>query len=172
MEYYKIINKAIAEKYGKSITGDPIYRLTQNQRNLTEKRRGIFNIFYGHIFIRTEKGVKEVPKYNYIDDGIWILEKFDYTNNPELATKSSYEPIYVFTDPLTGGYQRPNMRAVMLLCKWNIEKATNPVETENERIEREAKEFFEALGGKPGLDMAFTSGEAVSYAGLDAKEKF
>ena len=164
MENHKLINKALLVKYGKDIAGYPMYRLVQNGRALTEKRIGDFRIYYGHIFLREEHGCLEVPKYNYIPDGRWILEKLFYTDNPELTTQRTYEPMHVFE--LNGEYQRPNYKA----CEFLIEsalKGPSKALAEEEFDEKEVAMFYEMLGGKPGIE----GSPNVSYSGLDATSK-
>lgn len=172
MEYYKLINKELLKKYGTDLTGKPHYRVVQNGRSFVEKRKGNFKTFYGHIFIREEFGVREVPKYNYVPDGFWILEKLFVNRNEELVDKLGYEPIWVFYGK-NGEYQKVNLKACIFLIESALRgptKETNPL-TPEEQIAKETEEFFELLGGKPDLDMAFKSGEAVSFSGLNSKER-
>jgi hypothetical protein len=171
MENDKLINKELVHKYGRTLSGDPIYRLVQNHRSLTEKRKGQFDIYAGEIFIRTEYGVHEVPKYNYVEEGRWILEKFFNTTNPELCSNKTYEPLWVFQGP-AGEYQRPNLKAVILIIESALRGPSEAVPTQAEQIAKETDQFYEMLGGKPSLDGSIASGEAVSYSGLNAKEKF
>lgn len=173
MENDKLINRELLSKYGKTSSGKPMYRLVQNSRGYTEKRKGNFKIYAGEIFIREEYGVHEVPKYNYVEEGIWILERYFNTTNPELCANHTYEPIWIFRTP-DGGYQKPNLRAVILIVESSLRGPSNVLTppTEEEQISKESEMFYEMLGGKPTLDGSIASGEAVSYSGLNAKEKF
>lgn len=169
MEEAKIINKALERLYGKDIAGRPMYRIVQNL-NLTEKRKGTFGIFYGSILVAEETGVANVPKYNYIEEGLWILERLYYVSNSELDQNYSYEPIWVFRDPKTGGYQAPVLEA----CKYLIACANDgptKVMSEQEEKDREEQLFYEKLGGMPGVSDALAADAGVSYAGLDATSK-
>ena len=170
MEYYKIINEELEKKYGKDIVGRPMYRIVQNSRSLTEKRKGTINVFYGSVFVREETGVHELPKYNYIPQDYWILERLFNTTNPELVEKFSYEPVWVFRTK-DNGYQAPNLKA----CIYLIEAAQNgptPMESEDEKGRREEEMFYEMLGGDAGPAEKIASQEGVSYSGLDAKDLF
>lgn len=79
----------------------PMFRLVWSTLQ-HEKRLGEFSVYAGPIFLRTEVGVRELPKYPYLADR-WILEQW---YPPEIAISrelpdskyGSYEPIYVFED--------------------------------------------------------------------------
>lgn len=95
------INKHL-KRYGIVTDGRQRYRLVHNV-NLTERRYGEFNLFYGDIFLRTEESVQETPKYPMIKPGNYILEKLvyrpamkEYLNIPSLE----YECIASFKHKL------------------------------------------------------------------------
>lgn len=166
MESYKVINKALVKAYGTDNTGLPHYRLIQNGRSLTEKRIGTYRIHYGHIFIREEHGMLEVQKYNYLAEGLWILEKLYYTTNPELTTKETYEPIWVFRDPKTGGYQRPVLNACLYLIETALKGIKKPMESADEQKQKSIDTLYEMLGGDATVD-GMSLGSGISLAGLD-----
>ncbi len=168
MEFYKIINEELLKKYGKDIAGRPMYRIVQNERSYTEKRKGNISTYAGSIFIREEFGVHEIPKYNYVPEGFWILEQLFNTTNPELTTNYSYEPVWVFRDPKTDKYQAPNLRACIFLIEAS-RKGPTPMESEEEKGNKEQQMFYEMLGGDPGPAEKIASQEGVSFSGLDAK---
>lgn len=94
------INKHL-KKYGVNFHGDPLYRVVWSDDQL-ELRRGTFNEWYGHIFIREYTGVARVPKYSYLSKR-WVLERWippSLAYNEELveSRQGSYEPLYVFED--------------------------------------------------------------------------
>lgn len=65
-----------------------------------EMRKGTFNYFdpSDGRFLRTEVGIREVPKYDWIKDK-YVLERImpvPEINRDELTTKLSYEPVFVF----------------------------------------------------------------------------
>lgn len=168
MEFYKRINEELLRKYGKDIAGRPMYRIVQNTRSFTEKRKGNVSTFAGLIFIREEFGVHEVPKYNYVPEDFWILEQLFYTTNPELTENFTYEPVWVFRDPKDDGYQAPNIKACIFLVEMS-RKGKTEVETEEEKGNREQQMFYEMLGGDPGPAEKIASQEGVSFSGLDAQ---
>ena len=168
MEHPDKINKILKKKYGKDVNGFAMYRIIQNTRSLTEKRKGTFNIFKGEIFLRTEKNViKEVPKYTYVKHGFWILERLFYSDHPELASRASYEPLWVLNGK-DGEYQEPNILAINFIIDASLRGPTK-VLSEIEEDEKTANEIYEFLGGKPTLDGSIADGSAVSLAGLDAR---
>jgi len=89
-------------RQGKTLDGRPLWRLSWSETQL-EKRRGTFNEFTeSGIFIRTFVGVKETPKYPYIQNR-WILERYvspeqGYTAELPESRSGTYEPFYVFED--------------------------------------------------------------------------
>lgn len=98
-EQVKRVNKILASKYGENLRGEPIFRISWSDDQL-EKRFGVYNEFYGDIFIRTIRGLKEVPKYPYIRRA-WILERWAppelaYTDEIPETANGSYEPVFVF----------------------------------------------------------------------------
>ena len=166
MEFYKLINKELIKKYGVDLVKRPMYQLVQNKRSLVEKRIGNWRTYYGHIFIREEHGVQEVPKYNYIPEGFWVREKLYYTTNPELTQNFSYEPLWCFRDPQTDGYQQPNLKAVMFIIEMALH-GKKEVESREALEAREEQTFYEMLGGNAGIAESIASQEGVSYAGLE-----
>jgi len=169
MESYKIINRELEKLYGKDIAGRPIYKIVQNL-NLVEKRKGLHGNYYGDILLNEEYGVREVPKYSYIAEGLWILERLFYTTNSESAEKFTYEPIWVFRDPKTNGYQMPVLSAVQFIIRCANEGPTKVLSDEEERI-KEENTFYEKLGGNPGISDALAADAGVSFAGLNPSSK-
>lgn len=95
------INRKLALHYGFNLVGQPYFRLAFSD-NQFEKRFGTYAEYYGKIFLREFKGLREVHKYNYIK-GKWILERWIppvYSHTPEIpeTSQGSYEPIFVFQD--------------------------------------------------------------------------
>lgn len=160
MENAKLINKELEKKYGIDFARRPMYRIVQNI-NLPEKR---------FIEIDGNKVMTELPKYNYLPEGVWILEKLFYTSNPELAMNYSYEPVYAFLDPKTGGYQAPNLNATIFVVECSL-KGPQKILSEMEEQNKEARLFFEMLGGKADLADAIHGDSAISMSGLDAPDQ-
>ena len=107
------INENLTRFFGEQ-GGHPNFRVswTTHER---EFKQGTFEIFYKEtdIYLRTETGIKEVPKYPFKPDR-WVLEKFtDARNVDELASNISYEPFWIFEK--NGEYQEPIWKAVKYL---------------------------------------------------------
>lgn len=170
MEYYKIINRELVKKYGTDVAKRPMYRIVQNTKSLTELRRGSVDHYAGRIYVGSVEGVHELPKYSYVKEDFWILEQLFYTTNPELVSKVSYEPLWIFkTD--NDEYLAPNLKA----CVFVIEASRRgplPQETEEEKAKKQRIKDMELISqgyaaGCPSDRIAW--GEGTSYAGLDAK---
>lgn len=161
------LNKRLAEYYGRSPAGLPIYRLVFSDSQ-TEKRRGEFEEFLGKIFLRRVFGVREVPKYPYVK-GRWILEVWLPISHPEIYNSEyngSYEPLWVFQD-INGNHQQPIWKAIQLLISWNENKVRKDAkmveaEEEEERQRQEQKDFEILDNQMPSLVSKLASKEAVS----------
>jgi hypothetical protein len=104
------INRELLERYGRSNTGPPNFRIVFSDTQ-TEKRFGEFDVHFGKIFLRTEKAVREVPKYPYAK-GRYILEKYVYAFPPsEVMDYNFYEPVFVF-ESASGQPLEPEMWAI------------------------------------------------------------
>lgn len=165
MEYYKLINKELDKKYGRELTTNlPKFRIVQNI-NLMEVRIGTFERFMGDLFLGRDFGAQEVPKYDYVPDGYWILEEIAFNDNPELPVKITYEPRWIFYWPVTFEYQKPNLKA----CIHIVERifAQRRGEILQMPTEEEIKAFgkakiFEELGGRAGISDKLHGGEGIS----------
>jgi hypothetical protein len=105
-------NDLLYKELGGQSDSLPNYRIIWSTA-VTEKRHGVFNDFYGKIFVRTYEGVREVIKYPY-DQDRYVLERLeDARGNRELIEPYSYEPIYVFKDK-RGFYLPLNMKVVQI----------------------------------------------------------
>ena len=173
------INTWLDEEYGHDLLGRAHYRIVWSVGEL-EKRKGTFQIFSGPIFLREYFGVMEQPKYRYHPDWRerWILEKLDFSLNPELAldVAGHYEPLYVFYDR-EGNYQKPNMRAI----QWYMYLLTKPkpkltdknwrdrwAEQEKKELDEETEFFYGCLEDTYGgpLASALRYGEGVVVPGV------
>jgi len=137
--------------FGTTLNGTPHWRLVWSDDQL-EYRKGVFNEFYGDVFLRTIKGTREVRKYNYIKER-WILERYfppEMSYNPEIPTSvfGNYEPVYVFEDK-NGNFLQPTLKVVEFIVVM-AEKSTPQTEKQiiddlllNE--EKEVAEIYEAL---------------------------
>jgi len=180
------INKWLDETYGHDLLGRAYYRIIWSVGEL-EKRKGNFQIFSGPIFIREYYGVQELPKYKYHPDWRerWILERLDYTPNPELALNQPghYEPLYVFYDR-EGNYQKPTLKVMkyyMYMLTQPKPKLTDKQwqnrwdEQEKEDLAEETEFFYGCIEDEYGGEIAAAlhHGEAIVNPGVifDAKEK-
>lgn len=162
MEWYKDINRELKAKYGKAINGLPMYRVIQNL-NLSEKRRvEKWVTLYNGIIYRVWD-VEELPKYNYIEEGRWVLEQLFNNASEELIEKQTYEPVWVFSKG-----QNPNLKACIFLIECS-RRGPSEVISEDEQIRKEQEEIFEFLGGNATIDHMTADGSGISMAGLDAK---
>lgn len=162
MEWYKDINRELKKLYGKDSNGLAMYRVIQNL-NLTEKRRvEKLMTLYGGIVWHTWD-VEELPKYNYIPEGRWILEQLLNNDSPELTERRTYEPVWVFLRN-----QSPNLKACIFLIECS-RRGPSEIISEDEKIRKEQEEIFEYLGGNATNDHSTVDGSGISMAGLDAK---
>jgi hypothetical protein len=153
------LNKLLAENYWKTIDGKPVFRIVWGAAQ-TEKRVGEFHDFWGEIYLRTFRGMREVPKYPSPDQKErWILEKFIPMNNPEvwesLEGGGVYEPIWVFRGP-GGSYRKPTWKAVQFLIGMLLgekKKMTEKDIDEHEEmlLTKETAEIEEVMNNRPGF---------------------
>lgn len=133
------------------IDGKPLWRLIWSE-NITEKRFGKFQDFYGSIFIREYVGIREARKYNYVSER-WILERF----NPGKVDKydisgdggGSYEPLWVFESG-KGDYLEPTLKAVQFLIEFaRQDTRMTPAERQawaDKAEDEEFKKCYEEIG--------------------------
>lgn len=173
----KIFNRKLKEVYGKHLDGRQLFRLIWSESEL-EKRYGTYNVFYGNIYIRTETGVLEVRKYNYIKER-YILERLVYMPSREIVGSENghYECVYVFQDK-DGNYLKPIWKALEYICHKLLHGRVVPksesilANEEKDAMDKETAEFLDYLNQEQSpLAAALADKEAVSYAGLNAKEK-
>jgi hypothetical protein len=125
-EDIKLINQRLIDLYGKDVILNlPKFRVVWSE--YTEKRYGQFARFTEEgIYLRTESGVFEEPKYQGLCTEKWVLEELCPTNgNPylQMVTPYSYEPVWVFgaanSNPI------PLWRAVKLLVEIRLKGDPN-----------------------------------------------
>jgi len=147
METIKVLNKRLTSIFGKEIDGRSRFRIVFSDTQY-EKRYGIFEEYYGDIFLREVTGVKEVPKYGYIKSK-HVLEQLFYGTFPDRPFEtSSYEPIWTFMDK-----DRNPLYPVWPVCEIVIKSKlegikrtlSDWVSAEEEIKQKEIKEFEEML---------------------------
>lgn len=167
---FRKINDWLFQSQGVTPAGGPKFKLVWSD-NETELRKGEFNEFYGSIFLRSFSGIKEVPKYSYIQER-WILEMWiPYANKelPESENKGTYEPFWVFSDK-KGNYLRPTMKAVQFLVEFTQKTARVPSmtraselrEEDQIQLDKEIAEFMDRLDTSPLLN-SLEMRDAVGY---------
>lgn len=86
---------------GNIYSGKPMFRIILSKDRI-EKRYGVFNIYENDIFIRTETGLKDLPKYWFYPE-CWVLEQWykpEISHSPDIpdTVNGSYECFYAFID--------------------------------------------------------------------------
>ena len=143
MEDIKRFNKLLKERFGTSITGEPIARIVWSD-SAFEIRRGDFSTYTkGGIYLGTEYNVvSRQPKYSYIRER-WILEIFrpdQQVGNPEIVESDGYEILYVFhkKNKITGifEYQKPEWFAIEYLMKRYLDAISTHRQIRTESMDR------------------------------------
>jgi len=149
-----VINQRLEDFYGREIDGRPRYRVVWSTSQI-ETRIGEFNEFYGPIYLRTFKGVKQLPKYPF-DKDRWVVEKLMYVKNEEILSEmpGSYEPFYIAKDS-EGGFLPLNWKVVDYVVAFaeakpvGIKLTDKDWKAEEQReIEAEAAYFEDELADK------------------------
>lgn len=157
---------------GKNPLEQPMFKLVWSDNEI-EKRHGTYEIFYGDIFVRTEVGLKEVPKYSYISER-WVLEMwvpYENVEIPETVGKGSYEPFWVFQDK-QGNYLRPTIKALQFLVEFTQKTAKVPSltraaqlrEEDQIKFDQEVAEYMDRLDTSPLIN-SLSLRDAVGYRG-------
>lgn len=135
------INKKLEDIFGKSVDGLPKFRVVLSNEQ-TEKRVGTFEEWYGNIFVRSVTGVREVPKYYYLED-TWVLECRMPNDNPELLERVTYEPIYVFPKNLPLNWDVVNFVCNSVINPPKRERITDA--DEQREFEKDKKRIYDKL---------------------------
>jgi len=111
-----LINKEL-RNFGLNEYGESIFRCVFSDDQV-EKRKGEFNEFYGSLFVRRVKGVKEVRKYPWIKRK-WIIERWasgKLAYHPDLETDKNgvYICVYVYQD-VNGNYLPPLLKVALIV---------------------------------------------------------
>jgi hypothetical protein len=97
LEQVVSINKTLERLYNRHpVKPLPNFRLVFAGEQF-EKRKGTFSVYSGDIFLREETGIREVKKYRYLDDDIWVIERLvANTHTDVMEGDYVYEPVYAF----------------------------------------------------------------------------
>jgi len=91
-----VINDRLRENFG--LHGDfalPRFRVVHSDDQL-EKRYGTFSAYAGDIFLREETGIREIPKYPWLDNQ-WVLERlFPNIHQDVYEGNCTYEPLWAY----------------------------------------------------------------------------
>jgi len=156
------INERLELYYGREIDGRARYRVVWST-DLTEKRIGEFNEFYGHIYLRTITGLKEVLKYPY-DQNRWVLERLFYVKNPELVSEKpgSYEPINILKDR-NENYLPLNWKVIQMIVDFaeakpvGIKLTDKDWKAEDDQLKKEETAYFETILEDQGRSALFAN---------------
>ena len=155
----KVINDYL-KTVGKSPSGEPLFRLVWSDSQ-HEKREGVFNEFYGSLYVRTFVGVMDVPKYPYLQHR-WVLEMW---------RDGTYELLYVFEDKDRNALPL-NLRVVKLIVHHVLENKRSKaaiesaiVAEEKAKEDKEVEHYMDMIDTSP-IQNALHLKEAVGYGGL------
>src|SRR5437762_6234282 len=146
------INKVI-RNYGLNEYNEPIFRVVFSEDQI-EKRKGTFNEYYGNLFVRTVKEIREVQKYPWIRSK-WIIERWasgGLSYHPDLETDKNgvYVCVYVFQD-FNGNYLPPLLKIAEIVIKHllnppkRIEAINRDIEEEKKSEENEINQIMDNL---------------------------
>jgi len=127
----EVINDYL-KSVGLTPSGEPLFRLVWSDSQ-HEPREGVFDEYYGSVYIGTVVGVRDVPKYPRLK-ARWILEMW---------RSGAYEYLYVFEDA-RGNALPLSLRVVELIVHFTLEKQRKAADIERAiRDELERKEEAE-----------------------------
>ena len=141
----KEINRKLRDLYGSIVEGKQTFRIVWSDDQY-EDRFGEYEDYYGHIFLRSFKGVRRVKKYQE-DPPSYVLERLlpNSVPNEILDSFVTYEPLYFFKDDQ--GEQLPLAWRAIELMMWVIlygpKKAVERVALGTK--ERDKKEYIHAM---------------------------
>lgn len=171
------INQKLIDYYGKFETNEPNWRLVWSEDQY-EKRYGDYEDRTPEgILIRRVSEFREVPKYKQWVPEKWVLESLVVVpeGTQELATKTSYEPIYVFPyvnkEPLVPAWPAIKLLVDSILEQVGVDSIgakykdpeANPkeaLEFQEQRIEAIEQSLF---GGETELGDALARGDGVGF---------
>jgi hypothetical protein len=155
----RIINDYL-KTVGTNPMGEPLFRLVWSDSQ-HEKRHGVFDEYYGSLYVRTVAGVRDVPRYPYLK-GRWILEMW---------RNGTYELLYVFEDKHRNALPL-NLRVVQLVVHHVMERRRSRaaiestiVEEENAKEEAELQHYMDMIDTSP-IQNALHLKEAAGYGGV------
>jgi hypothetical protein len=146
----ELMNEKLASKYGTDLLKNPRYRIVFADDQL-EKRFGEYTVNYGHIYLRTERGILEVKKYPQFPH-MYVLERLCGNESNEIIGQYTYEPLWAFRDgkgnPLPPVYRVAEivLESVEGYLKTGKMSPSDYMAMEEEEKEKEAELFADMLG--------------------------
>lgn len=174
MTEVQIINKTLAQTYGKYIDGRPKWRVIWSDDEI-EKRLVEKETFSGTIYIGMAAEMEVTKKYSYIRER-WILEKLIFSPIPQIvdSERGHYEPYWVFQDK-HGNYLKPLWRIVEILVNFaitkKVERKNVVISMNDEKREQdlEIRKFMDELKDEaPPFDgrLSPQAHEGVAFGGV------
>ena len=179
----EFINRRLHEDY-RVLDGRPIYRIVWSDDQL-EVRDALWSEFYGSIFIREYRAMKQIKKYWYMNPPRFVLEKLVFMQGqvglkemlrelPE-AHSGTYEPLYSFVD----GKEQPLPVNLLVVDKilWTLHTPLKRSPSDLDEIRRleeadEVKYFEEEIGKDERSPLfVFENSAFVSSNQLEYREK-
>ena len=173
MESLEQLNKWL-RSFGLALDGSPKFRIVHSEGQY-EKRFGDFEDRTPEGFLIRRIGeVREVPKYPMVSPPTWVLERYlPNTNNPELKSNFSYEPLWVFHD-INEQPVYPTRQAIQLLLSRvyadRIKKTDKDhYEEDQAKLLKEKQEARDILDNKvPEMVSRLRQGTAIVSPGTSA----
>lgn len=171
----RTINDKLLEMYGRHISADRANFRVSWSEDQFEKRFGIFNVYYGDMFLREETGIRTVPKYEYLDCQ-WVVERLHPNYHKDVMEGDYvYEPLWAFPKNLPLKWEAIDYCIKMALQLIPIESDKRTPQTEKEAMyqdaERKQKEIKDArqeldnISDPSELELRLKDGDAVSLTG-------
>lgn len=161
------INDRLRELYGLLVdTGKQKVRVCHSDDQL-EKRYGTFDLYAGEFFLREETGIREVPKYDWMNNQ-WVVEGLVPNIYPDVYEGDyNYCCLYAFPSGLPLHWEAIDLVAKAFLKILDVDKYDIP-RTEQQaqdahklKLQKESAVILNRLDNT-GLQSALHDGAAVS----------
>jgi len=163
-------NNKLRERYGIHVeTLLPHFRIVFSDEQY-EKQYGTHRIFSeGGIFLRGETGVRNAPKYGWLD-GQWVIERLHPNNFQDVFEGAfTYEPLYAFKKGLPLNYDIMELvvKAALKIIPVDVPASVVPKTREqaqynhNEKMSKESSDILNKLDGT-AIQSALHDGGAVT----------
>lgn len=160
------INDRLLELYGKHISSDrPRFRVVWSDDQF-EKRFGDFQVYAGDVYLRNEVGIREVPKYNWLENQ-WVVERLhDNYHQDVFDGVHTYEPLFSFPKNLPVSWEAIDFVVKTALKLYTVDRELPKTEKEvlyrdEEAKKKESAEIRDMIELTP-LQTSLNDGSAVS----------